>query len=72
MQMLMSVYICMALGYVGKHASGTFALAYSRADAQLTAGDSLTWPDTFSAGHLLIRDYKHPVERESGHTRLCR
>ena len=42
MQMLASIYICMmALGYIGKHASGTFALTYLRADAQLTAGESM-------------------------------
>ena len=41
MLMLASVYICMALGYIEKHVSGTFALTYSRADARSTAGESM-------------------------------
>ena len=41
MQMLASVYICMVLGYVGKHTSGTFAVTYLKVDAQLTAGESM-------------------------------
>ena len=39
--MLVSVYICVAFGYIGKHASGTFVLTYSRADARSTAGESM-------------------------------
>ena len=39
--MLTGIYIRMALGYVGKHTSGTFALTYSRANARSTAGESM-------------------------------